>query len=359
MKSRFTKIAAAALAMTMCVPSAAFAASATPPAPTSGNFTTSFDVYSPTLTVSVPVNLDVKVNPIADSTSTGVGKYTVASNSIDILNASVDVEADKAIPITATIKAGIASSGEGVMTEYNTLAANKTSTNKKIHLELAEAATAAVVDVKSGGTAAFDNDKKLDLTQYAEKTAAVYDGYTNKAMVTKYGSLLSMDIAGPSTADTTNTGATFSTTASDVTPAVGSFAVVGEAYTNADWKADDVKVDITYNVKASQPLAITTPAVATAPTFTSGSDVSITVPSIGESTVVAIAAHNDELYGDHIWEKDAFEVDYTTTAGSAVIKIPKEDAALALLAESDKGNAQDLIIALSDGRMVVTTLTAN
>lgn len=357
MKSQFTKIAAAALAMSMCVPTAAFAASTTPPAP-SGNFTTSFDVYSPALTVSVPVNLDVKVNPIADSTSTGLGKFTVASNSIDILNASVDVEADKEIPVTATIKATIASTNEGVVTEYAALTVDKTSTAKKVHLELAEAKTAAAIDVKDGGTAAFDTNKKLDLTQYAVKTAAVYNGYDNKASITKYGSLLSLDIAGPSTTNST-TGKTFSTDAGDVTPTVGSFAVVGEAYTNADWKADDVKVAVTYNVKASQALSIKTPAVATAPTFTAGSDVTITVPSVGEAKVVAMAAHNDELYGDHIWEEDAFTVDYTTTPGSAVIKLPKEDGALKLLAESDKGNAQDLVIALSDGRIVVTTLTAN
>ena len=87
----------------------------------------------------------------------------------------------------------------------------------------------------------------------------------------------------------------------------------------------------------------------------------ITVPGIGEATVTAIALHNDGegLYGDFIWESDAISVDYST-AGNAKITISKDDGALKLLAEDDyKGKAQDLVIALSDGRFVVSTLTVN
>lgn len=358
MKSQFTKIAAAALAMSMCVPTAAFAAGTTPPAingETSGSFDTSFDVYSPALHISVPLKADVEVNPMADSSNTGVKQFTVASNSIDIINASVDTEADAAIPVNVTVKATIASTAEGVVTEYNTFTADNTSTRKRINLNLTAAATAATLDISAAGTDAADT-KLTDLSKITIDDAAVYTGATNKTAVTKYGSLLSVDIAGPTT---TETSGSFTTDLTKVTPGVGSFAVTGVANTNADWKADDVKVAITYNVKASKALSIATPTIATAPTFTAGSDVTITVPSVGEAKVVAMAAHNDELYGDHIWEEDAFTVDYTTTAGSAIIKLPKDDGALALLAESDKGNAQDLVIALSDGRIVVTTLTAN
>ena len=44
----------------------------------------------------------------------------------------------------------------------------------------------------------------------------------------------------------------------------------------------------------------------------------------------------------------------------ATITIPKDDGGLAYLAGDDlKGKAQDLEIALSDGRIVVSTLTVN
>lgn len=355
MKSNLKKIAAAALAATMCVPGTAFAAQ-------SGSFETSFDVYSPTLTISVPVNADIKINPIADSSATSVKKFTVASNSIDIMNASVDEEADAAIPVNVTVKAAITSQSEDVISEYNTFTADATSTKKRIYLNLSEAGTAAVMSVKTGGTAAFDADKKLDLSQYEVTSEADYSTPAGTTAITKFGSLFSVDIAGPATTDTT-TGKTFTSDATKVTAAVGSFAVTGVANTNADWKADDVTVAITYNVKASKALNITAPTIATAPTFTSTgtTDLEITVPGIGEATVTAIALHNDGegLYGDFIWENDAVSVDYST-AGTAKITISKDDGALKLLAEDNyKGKAQDLIIALSDGRFVVSTLTVN
>lgn len=358
MKSKLTKAAATALAMTMCVPGVAFAAES------SGSFETSFDIYSPALTISVPLKADIKVNPIADSGDDTVKKFTVASNSIDVLNASVDAEADVAIPVNVTVKASIKSSGNDVVTEYNTFTADATSTKKRINLNLSEAGTAAVIGVKDGGTATFDSEKKLDLSQYAVTTDAKYNTPAKTTAITKYGSLLSVDIAGPTTTNKT-AGAEFTTTAADVTAGVGSFAVTGEANTNADWKADDVAVDITYNVKASKALSITTPTITTPPTFTSGAsaaDVAITVPNVGEATVLALGVHNDEAdYKDYIWEDpEAYTVDYTTTAGSAVITIPKDDAVLAFLAGDDyKGDTQDLVIALSDGRMVVSTLTVN
>lgn len=365
MKSRFTKIAAAAMALTMCMPTAAFAASTTPPAangPKEGSFTTSFDVYSPALTVSVPVNLNVQINPIADSSADTVKKFTVASNSIDILNASVDVDADTAIPVVATIKASI-ESGEDVITKYNTFTADDISTAKKIHLELSAAGTVATVGVKDGGTAAFDTEKKLDLSQYAVNAEAEYTTPAKSTAVTKFGSLLSMDIAGPSTSDSTG-GATFSTDATKVTPTVGSFAVTGVANANADWNKDDVKVNVTYNVKASKALSITTPSVA-AVTATAGSDATITVPDVGEATVLALGVHNDDnAYGDFLWETGKFEAVSAPNATTAsqtdiTITIDKDDEALKYLASDFAGKAQDLVIALSDGRYIVSTMTVN
>lgn len=367
MKSRFTKIAAAAMALTMCMPTAAFAASTTPPAingETKGSFDTSFDVYSPSLHISVPLKADIEVNPMADSTATGVKQFTVASNSIDIINASVDTEANTAIPVNVKVNATITSAKEDVVTEYNTFNADNTSTKKRINLMLTEAKTAAVLDETGRAALTGDQSKLLDLSTVPVKTAAVYTGATNTTAVTKYGSLLSVDIAAP-TSDTAND---FTTDASKVKPEVGSFAVTGIANTNADWADTDISVAITYNVKASQPLAITTPAIATAPTFTSGAsaaDLTITVPDVGEATVFAVGCHNDNFYKDYNWDTSAYTVTYaentTTNKIDATIKFPKTDKGLAefLAGDDYKGKEQDFIIGLSDGRMVVSTLTVN
>lgn len=356
MKQKLRKAAAAALAMTMCVPGAALAAES------SGSFDTSFDVYSPALTVSVPVNADIRVNPLATNSATSVKKFTIASNSIDILNASVDVESDTTIPVVATIQASISSKNEDVITKYNSFTEDNKSTKKKVYLQLSEAQTAATVDVKTGGTAAFDTDNKLDLSQYAVDTEAVYTAPAKAVPITGYGSLLSMAIAAPTTTDTT-AGATFSTDATKVEAGVGSFAVTGNANTNADWKADDVKVDITYNIKASQDLSIVNPAVTAVTATGSAAAATITVPDVGESTIAAVAIHNDEAaYGDYMLE--GYEVEYKDDTGKtdAEITIPAEHAALVFLADEANGCAgkeQDLVIGLSDGRMVVTTLKVN
>lgn len=369
---RMTKVAAAALAMAMCVPCSAFAAGTPTPAPvqTSGSFTTSFDVYSPKLTIQVPVNLDIEVNPLVDSTATDVKKFTVASNSIDIWNASVDTEADAGIPINVTVKATIAEKKADVMTEYNTFTTDVTATTKRINLMLSQAQTAATLKLKTGETAAFEgtDNKVLKLSQWETDDAAVYTTPAQSVAITKYGSLLSVDIAKPATTESNNS---YTADATKVTATVGSFAVTGVANVSADWKADDVKVDVTYDVKASAARNIATPAIATAPTFTSGAsaaDMTVVIPNVGEAKVVAIGCHNDGegLYGDYVWDADAYTVTYapnatTITQTDATIKFPKTDAGLATFLAGDdyKGKKQDFIVGLSDGRMVVSTLTVN
>lgn len=358
MKFKMKKMAATAMAVAMCVPCAVSAAD------NKGSFNTSFDIYAPVLTVSVPTTMDIRVNPLVDTTNTTdktVGKFAIASNSIDIINGSVDVDADKAIPVNATIQATIASKGEGVTTEYNTFTASETSAVKRVYLTLSEANTAATVEAGTGNAnAAFDADNHLDLSKYDPKTAAEYDSIQNKATITKYGALLSVNIAGPSTTDTT-AGATFSSNAAKVTPTVGSFAITGIVNANADWKPTDLTVNVTYDIRASRPRTLTTPTVA-AVTHTSGTsatDLVITVAGVGEATVTAMALHNDSAYGDFPFEAAQYALDYST-AGTVKITLKKDDAVLAFLAGDDfKGKAQDLVIALSDGRMVTTSLTVN
>ncbi len=364
MKSKLTKATAAVLAMSMCLPASVFAADAG--TSTKGAFTTSFDVYSPELTINVPVNADVMINPLADSSATGVGYYSVATKSLDIWNASVDADADKGIPVNATIKATISSKGDDVITEYNTFTANPNSVKKKIFLNLTKAGTAATFKAGANGAAFISGKDKLDFSTFELDAEAVYKTGATSTPITKYGSLLSLDIAAPTSSLTAGgSDKLFTSDASKVTAAVGSFAVTGVANANADWKADDLQVDITFDVRASEARNFATPTIATAPTFTTGTDLSIVVPNVGEATVEGIGAHNDEkdAYGDYIWETSAYTVTYaenaTTNETDATIKISKDDAGLAYLADEFGGEAQDFLILLSDGRLVVTSLTAN
>ena len=264
------------------------------------------------------------------------------------------------------MKATITSSKDDVKTEYNTFTADTSSAKKRIYLALAEASTAAVIDETDLAKGATGDDAKVvDISKAVIKTAAEYAdaSITNKVPITKYGSLLSVNIDAPVDG---NTSADFATL-DRVTAKVGSCAITGVANANADWKADDIAVAITYNMKASQPVTVKTPAIATAPTFTSGTsatDLKIVVPDVGEATVFAVGCHNDDqgAYGDYNWDAAAYTVEYKANAGKtdAEITFKKDDAGLAFLAGDDyKGKTQDLVVGLSDGRMVVSTLTVN
>lgn len=336
MKTRFKKVTAMTLAMTMCIPSLAFADTATTDH-AEGSFTTSFGVYAPAVQVSVPVNADIQVNPLAAG-ATGeqeVKNFTVASNSLDVWNSSVEDDGT-GIPVNITVHATITNAGEGVMQVYDsTFEPVGNSTQKKIYLELEEATTAATAT-----------------------TAAKYTlgSAPNKATITKYGSLLSVDVAAGNA----------------TTPTVGSFAVIGKANANADWQASDIAVGITYKIKASKPIGLKTPTVGTltVPANNTAAQ-TITIADIGDATVAAMALHNEvdgvKYGGDFMIDGESYEVTYAPNASDATktdatITIPAANVTLQYLADTAngcKGKPQELIIGLSDGRMIVTTLTVN
>lgn len=351
MKHNSKRAAAFALAAAMCMPMSAMAA------PQEGTFATDFDIYSPALHVSVPLEMNIQVNPFNDTTGTGVDKFTVASEDINIINASVDEEKDIGIPVNVTVTA-TATGSQDVQSEFTTFTADATSTKKRVYLELTEAA-AGTVAVKTGGAAAFEGTTKLvDLSQY-EVAAGDYSSVSNSAPITSYGSLLSVDIAKPGL-DTGKT--SYIAAAADVKPTVGTFAVTGVANTHADWKKDDVKVAVAYKITPSNALAIKTPAVAEKTAVAAGADVTfdLTKTDIGDATVAGIAFHDPEgRYPDYLCEEDEYTAVKDTGDTKTTVTLKKDGAGLAFVTGADsgcKGSRQDLVVALSDGRRVVVSL---
>lgn len=351
MKFNSKRAAALALAATMCMPVSALAA------PKEGTFDTSFDIYSPALHIDVPVTLDIQVNPFKATTGGGVDTFEVASGDINIINASVDEEKDKGIPVNATVTATVTGS-EGVKTEFTSFTPNTKSTEKRIYLELTEVVSASAATLKSGETAAFEQGKKLlDLSKY-EVAKGVYTSTLNKAPITSYGSLLSVDIAAPSLAASKTS---YIAAAADVTPTVGTFAVTGVANTHADWKADDVKVAVSYKVTASDALAITTPTVAEQ-TNVANADITFDIPKndMGESTIAGIAFHDPEgRYPDYLCKEEEYTAVNDDPYTKTTVTLKKDGAGLAFVTGADsgcKGTRQDLVVALSDGRKIVVSL---
>lgn len=312
--------------------------------------------------MSVPVNASIKVNSIATPGSKDVDGFTVASGSIDILNATTDLEKNIGIPLNVTVQARITAKGSDVITKYNTFTVDPISPEKQIYLELAQskAVTATLV---TGKTPELNDENKLVLDS-ANYTIATKD-YTapiTKMVVTEYGSKISVDVAAPTTTATDTDADTkdkFAKEPEKIVPGVSSFAVVGNANTGANWKADDLAVEIVYNAKASNPLTITdTPAVATPPTYSAATPANVEVPvgDVGTATIAGIALHAPKLSSsDFIFE--GYNVAYATASGktTATITIDKDDPILT--AARDLGTeTYDIVVALSDGRIAVTTL---
>lgn len=350
MKHNSKRMAAFALAAAMCMPMSAMAA------PQEGSFDTSFDIYSPALHIDVPLSLNIEVNPFK-ATGGGVDSFEVASGDINIINASVDETKDIGIPVNATVTATL-TNAEGVQTEFTTFTADPKSTKKKIYLELTEVATPSTASVKNGGAAAFEGTTKLlDLSQY-EVAKGDYTSAANMAPITSYGSLLSVDIAKPALASGKSS---YIADPADVIPTVGTFAVTGVANTHADWKADDVKVAVTYKITASDALAIKTPVVANK-TGVTNADITFDIPQtdMGESTVAGIAFHDPEgRYADYLCTEDEYTAVKDDTAAKTTVTLKKDGAGLAFVTGDDsgcKGSRQDLVVALSDGRRIVVSL---
>jgi len=350
----FKRFAAVAMAATLCVP--AFSTQVL-----ADEIKTDFGVYAPVLTISVPANASIKVNSIAASGSTDVDSFTVASGSIDILNATTDLEKNVGVPLNVTVQARITAKGSDVITEYNSFTVDPISPKKQIHLELTQskAVTAALA---TGKTPTLDADKKLVLDpENYTITGKDYTAPITKMVVTEYGSKISVDVGEPKTTATDTAGAAdkFAKNPELIVPGASSFAVVGTANTGANWKADDLAVELIYNAKASNPLSITdTPAVASAPTYSAASpaNVEVAVADVGTATVAGIALHAPELStSDFIFE--GYTVAYATASGktTATITIDKDDPILT--ATRDLGTeTYDIVVALTDGRIAVTTL---
>lgn len=360
---KFKKFAAVALAMTLFVPALSSQVSAE-----EVEITTDFAVNSPVLTLNVPTSTSLTVNPFYDGSATAADGFSISTEDIYILNASTDVEKDMGIPVNVTVKAQITSKGAGVLTQYNDFTEDFSSTDKKVNLNLVESKTGVAAALISGKTAALDStSKKLNIGDFEGSGADYKDSaVANKMTVTEYGAKISIDVAAP-TSSVTPSGSTkaFSSDASKITPGASAFALVGKANPGADWSESDLAVKLVYDAKASNAVNVAVPTIATAPEFklASPADVSIAVSDVKTATVTGVALHAPELSADDFAFED-YTVTYTEatvsgkTTTTAAIKIPKTNGILTAAAGLNKETTPyDLIVVLSDGRVVTTTLS--
>lgn len=338
MKKCLTRLTGAALAVMMAVPTMpVLAASAN-----SGTITATFGVYAPSLTVTVPVSTAIKINPAADSNATTkVEGYTVASDNIVILNATVD-EKGNPLKVLFTVNAKYTGVAEDVVAHYGTFSKNDLSKSKELQLKMVPSSSVTLGTAGSGTS--------IDLTQ-----ATVTLNTSSAQVVTSLGSQLNLQVGAP-TLGSNEEFTAFGTAA---------FALIGDANTNADWENDDVAVELTYNMKASSvdvAKFVISGAVATAPTTTeiTVSDAS-TVNLNGATIKSVMVANPDGEYPEYVFPESNYTVEYTaaTTPDDAKYKITlnADDPGVAFIKDAYSGKAQDLVILMSDGRVIITTIT--
>lgn len=346
MKSkRVTRLLACALATTMCaVP--VFASSADPTTSITqdnydGSVNLDFGKESINVQVSVPTSAALRVNPMAtvSSGATAVSGAQIASRDLRIINRTYartpgSVSANQGVAVIVTARAQVLGKGDGVKVVYNKANAgsnvfSQDSDAKNVMMELQEG---LLPNISGNGTY----------------------GRGAKAKVTELGSRIKFDVAAP-----TSVSAGDNVTVPDANVGKAAMAILGEATINAAWQTDDLNVGLVYNIKASNSTVTDTQPILAGVT---GNTITIPAATLNEATVEAVAIQDPkkDTYGFFPLEFD--ETTYTTNAsGDATLTIDSGVIDYLKTDDSLKGasNPQDLIIALSDGRVIVTTLTVS
>lgn len=291
--------------------------------------------------VSVPTSAALRVNPMAtvSSGATAVSGAQIASRDLRIINRTYartpgSVSANQGVAVIVTARAQVLGKGDGVKVVYNKANAgsnvfSQDSDAKNVMMELQEG---LLPNISGNGTY----------------------GRGAKAKVTELGSRIKFDVAAP-----TSVSAGDNVTVPDANVGKAAMAILGEATINAAWQTDDLNVGLVYNIKASNSTVTDTQPILAGVT---GNTITIPAATLNEATVEAVAIQDPkkDTYGFFPLEFD--ETTYTTNAsGDATLTIDSGVIDYLKTDDSLKGasNPQDLIIALSDGRVIVTTLTVS
>lgn len=357
---RVTKLLACVLSAAMCAgPTAVFASNAEYgdlDASGKGTIATDFGIYSPELKVTVPIKASVKVNPLSKNSVQTVKQFGLASKDLVITNKTIegDTAADReGADLLVTVTGKITGKGANVKAFYEQggFTPNGASKEKSLYMQLA----AATVNRTSTAVTALSENNNYSL-------AADNEPYTQT--ITGVGSRIQFNIPG-SQGTSVSTG---TLSAGDYT--YGAFAVIGNANTGADWVANDMTVELRYEIKANSSAGVAAPQLA------GGSGVNITSSNgISVNNFIMDA----DRYGADVTEillydktVDTPEVRWAVDSPSLTFarnaadngydfKISKDDPTIDYLSKitvaSKKTGKYFLLVAFSDGRVSKAPIT--
>ncbi len=337
MKSkRVTKLLACVLASSLCaVPVAASATTVDVTGEggvSGGKITTDFGIYSPSVTVTVPTKAEIRINPLKVAGSTSVNGYEIASNELQIVNKSIDTKNKAGIPVLFTANAKITKKGSDVKVYYDNTTAgsgyNSASSNSK-------AKEAYVVLQAADGQSASSG-----------VSANASFATLGSNPITTVGSQLHMPLGTP-TLDSAG--------AAVAAPTYGTYAVVGIANENAPWVADDLNIELTYNIKATASTGASAPAITLQGTQVSGNALSINATDAALDGVWPsefVLHHKAEKVGE--WNiTDVVEWERNAADDGWVITIPASDTTLQWYQQEYASNKNkgtlELVVGFTDG----------
>lgn len=362
---RVTKLLACVLSAAMCAgPTAVFAADVEYGEydPTQGSITTDFGIASPELKVTVPIKASVKVNPLSENGS-GVEQYGLASKDLIITNKTIKGTkpsdrdgADILVTVTGKVASG---TGAKVFYEQDGFTPNGASKQKNLYMQLAAANLHQTV-----GTPANSLSENNVFTMAA-------DNQPFTQTMTSVGSRIQFTVPGAdkATAPSVSTG-TLSAGDYNAGQVCGAFAVIGKANTGADWVANDMAIELKYEIKATTAEGIASPTVPTI-TVTSANGVSVNNFVMDRDLYGALIT-DIVLYDKTVdtpegrWASDDPALTFTrnTNDDGYDFKISKDDPVIQYLNNLPAGSSKRtgkyfVLVKFSDGRVSRTAVTVS
>lgn len=345
---RVTKLLACVLSAAMCAGPTAVFASSEISTDAKGTIQGDFGLYSPEVKVEVPVKASIKVNPLSKNGVTTVKQFGLASKDLVIKNRTIDgtTAADReGVDLLVTVGGKITGTGTNVKAFYDQagFTPNGASKQKNIYMQLTKSTTS--------------NSENNTYSLAA-------DSEPSSQTITGVGSRIQFNIAAP-------TGTSISSgtvSAGDLT--YGAFAVIGNANTGADWAANDMTVELKYEIQASSSTGVASPVLAggSGITLTSANGISVNnfimdADRYGADVTEVLLYDKTVDTPEVKWAVDSPSLTFTRNAADNGydFKISKDDPTIDYLSKitlaSKRTGKYYLLVAFSDGRVSKTAIT--
>lgn len=312
----------------------------------SGTVNIEFSTPDVMVRATVPTQSKVAVNPFATGAANTVSGASIASKDLKIVNKTYtqtdpdDNTTRRGVSLNVTATAMVKEIASGVNVYYDE--SLPTDATDARFLETVEEKN-AIMQLQEG---AFATARDI--------SSNVTYGSGDKATVTELGSRIALQVDAPAAVSSDSTA-----TVSDDEIGCGAMAIIGKATVAADWQNTDMGIDFAYTLRASSvdPASSTSLGNMTVTGSSTKVEMAITAATLNKATIAGIAMQNgkDNSYGFQALPEDGYTM---TTATNGDVKITLAQPIMDIV-KTVKGAKQNVLVKLSDGRVLIDDFTIN